>query len=74
MTSEHPTLGRCKVHNFKTKTLKRNKEYIIWTVDIGDKSHIDSFIEPDLDERPNYFSKSDNYRYVFYSEELQAAV
>ena len=25
MTSEHPTLGKCKITSFKTKTLKRNK-------------------------------------------------
>jgi len=37
MVSEHPTLGKCKILNIKTKSLKRNKEYIIWTVDIADK-------------------------------------
>jgi hypothetical protein len=48
MMSDHPTLGKCKIGSFKTKTLKRNKEYLIWAVDIADKPQDYDLFEPDL--------------------------
>ena len=74
MVSEHPTLGKCKILNIKTKSLKRNKEYIIWTVDIADKPQQYDLFGQQLQEPTSYFSKTENERFVFYSEELQQII
>ena len=69
MVSQHPTLGKCKINALRGKTLKRNKQYLVWTVYISDKPPQDDFYvyEHQNNDPSTYFEKTERERFVFYS-------